>query len=280
MFIAVASVWKELYNSKEKRFFFNKLSFRGYIFIVVAVIFIYLNYSRDIKAYKEYNLATHKNDSVQNLLQKATGTIQLKQRELSQLQTSTGDTILKAVSISYQKSMRVVSSALGKYNLTILDSMRQIRFINPNPPELTLASQGAASFGTYEGQKVINIKITSRNNIAYNVSLGFCLISFQQTPPTMNLHLLYCKEVEPSLNYIGQNDRPSYPLIFNPSWSSEKEIFIYVILEFSTDRDNKNKLTHEEAIVFDVQKGKTLGNVTTDNFLEIKKLVETKYMRH
>jgi len=248
----------------------------GYFFIVVTLCFVWVNYSRDknnaMKLAQSQNSKAIVDDKLQHStddLRATSESLRVAQNKFSTLQISIKDTILNRVEASNLKIIKATNDGLEKYNLVFIDSLKSIKPVNK--PQISFLAAGENSPEEYvsneDGDDILNIKMKSINNIAFNIELKYCVLSNNRLDKFKeSIKVLECS------NYINKishqmlipGNFATVKIDLNKTWLNlQCEIYFYGT--FSSDVEGKNKIPFRNAIIYDFPNRKYLGTDALEN---------------
>lgn len=191
------------------------------------------------------------------------------------------------VDSSYTKSIMASNKALAMYNLILIDSMnrvsKNINFKAINQPQLTLeglSSQGGPLYITFQkGQPVLNVKLKSINNTAYNLDIKMCILKItRDNRESVTWQYVSCEPFE-KRSFLTHDIVTTSEVDIPKEWLKLDKAMVIFYGTFSTDSDNILRKIYFQGYNFNFVTG-TLGYQLSGERIDliIKKLQEEKLL--
>ncbi|MFT3911507.1 MAG: hypothetical protein QM737_18935 [Ferruginibacter sp.] len=175
------------------------------------------------------------------------------------------------VDSSYQKSIKASNEALAKYNLVLVDSLNRatekINIKTAAMPQISLTpneKEGTPNiYLSKEGSEdVLNFRIISMKNIAYNLSLKYCIVKPIGNVKFINsVQVIDCGTLTPQKKFLNENTFFTPYISIKPEWLQIDSSIVFVYGTFSADIDNKKIIQYHEGRLFSFKGNTIAGSV-------------------
>lgn len=295
MGVAILSIWKDIYINEGQTKNFQNFSKSGKAIIIAAVVFVVFNLIKDISSDKSIGHANSETKSAQNKLQKSSDTVRFfenqinaksdslksdqdklqassdslhkSQIELQLIELAVKDTIIKQLQKGFYNNIKASNNQLLKYNSILVDSMdrltTKINLKSINLPQLsfTPASSISSPFSIRKDSNgvFLDFKLTSLNNISYNIFLNCFFL--KEGSPIFSMNLLDIKPQVVTKKALGENIYSTSSLNFKSEWLNLDELILFVSGTFSSDEANTKKIPFFYGVYFNLKLNHTTGFV-------------------
>lgn len=173
----------------------------------------------------------------------------------------------KQVDSAYGKSITASNEALAKYNLILIDSMntvsKKVNYKAIGDPQLALVGSDASGSPIYysllNGDSLINFKVISVNNIAYDFSIAYCIFGEYQGNGNKYLRFLNSETLTQNVKFLVPSNVITLNQVINKSITYPEEGLIAVKFDYFTDENHTTKKSLIQHYIFDFKKGRSEG---------------------